>query len=419
MQLVYRFNIPKNEVIHQMCLASNNLYNQANYIVRQEFFTNKKFLGFCQMDKIMKNVCDLEGEINYYNLKAQVAQQCLRLLEKNWKSFFKSIKDFSKNPNKYKGKPKLPKYRKSGGENLLIFTNQSASIKNDTLLLSKELKIKIPSYKDKDFSKFNQVRVLPNTFGYTIEIVYEQEVERAELDVNKYAAIDLGLDNLAALVSTETKPILFNGKLLKSYNQQYNKRKAKLCSIKDKMKIQGYTKQLYKLEEDRNNFINDYMHKVSRVIVQYCIKHKIATLVVGHNKQWKDSICLGKKTNQNFVNIPHSRLIACLRYKCELAGIQLIEHEESYTSKIDHSVLEDMKHHNVYLGKRVKRGLFQSSAGKLVNADVNGALGIMRKVVDDSVIKQIVNSGLLFNPEKIRSVFSSSFQNFNKKLLLA
>lgn len=418
MQLVYQFNIQENEAIHNMCLASNNLYNQALYIIKKEFNANNKFLGFNQMDKIMKLTPNLDGEVNYYNLKAQTAQQILRLLEKNWKSYFKSIKDWKKNSSKYKGMPKPPGFRKSGDRHLIIFTNQNSKIKEDKLVISKDIIISIPEYKGKDFTKFNQVRILPRPKGYKVEIVYTQDIINFDLDKSKYASIDLGLNNLATMISTETNPVIFNGKIIKSYNQWYNKRKAKLCSIKDKMKIKSYTNQLYKIEEDRECFINDYLHKVSKGIIQYCIENKIANLVIGHNNQWKDSIGLGKKTNQKFVNIPHSKLINYLKYKCEMVGINFIETEEAYTSKCDHFAFEEMKHQENYLGKRVKRGLLQSSVGKLINADVNGALGILRKVVGDSGIVQIINSGLLFNPVKIRNVFSISLQNFNKNLLL-
>ena len=418
MQLVYQFNIKENKIIKDWCIASNNLYNQALYVVKQEFEKTGKFLGFYQIDKIMKKTCNLDGEINYYNLKAQTAQQVLKLLEKNWKSYFKSIKDWKKNPSKYKGMPKPPKFKKSGEQNIIIFTNQNSKIKDNTIVLSKDFKISIPEYKGKNFKEYNQVRILPKPNGYKVEIVYNQKEFNVNLDKSKYTSIDLGLDNLATLISTETKPIIFSGKILKSYNQRYNKIKSKLCSIKDKMKIKKYTKKLNKIEENRENLINDYLHKVSKGIVTYCIENKIGTLIVGKNKAWKDSMNLGKRTNQKFIQIPHSRLISYLKYKCELVGINFVETEESYTSKVDHLAFEEMKHQENYLGKRIKRGLFQSSTGKLLNADVNGALGILRKVVGDSEIFQIINRGLLFNPVKIRNVFSISLQNFNKNLLL-
>lgn len=408
MQLVYQFNIKENDTIAEMCRASNDIYNQANFLVKKEFNETRKFLGFYHLDKMMKVTPNLDGEINYYRLKAQTTQQILKLLEKNWKSFFRSIKDWKKNPHKYKGMPKPPNFRKSGDKYLIIYTNQNAKIKDGFLKLSKQLSIQIPEYVGKDFSKFNQVRILPKNKGYRIEIIYTQEVQNNDLDYNKYASIDMGLDNLVALVSN-TQPILFSGKILKSFNQWYNKRKAKLSSVKDKMKYKGYTKQLYKLEEDRENFTKDYLHKVSKQIITHCIKNDIGNLVIGKNSNWKDSINLGKRTNQKFVQIPHAKLIAYLRYKCELVGINLIEHEESYTSKCDALALEEVKKHDDYLGKRIKRGLFQSSVGKLINADVNGALNILRKVVGDSqYVLEIINSGLLLNPIKIRNVFSNS-----------
>jgi putative transposase len=418
MQLTYKFKIKNNDKIKELCLTSNNLYNQANYIIKQELSKNNKWIQFYDLDKIMKTTKNLEGEINNYKLKSQTNQQILMLLNKNWISYFHSIKDYKKNPDKYKGQPKSPNYRKSGDQNILIYTNQNSKIKDNILYLSKNILIQIPEYKNKNFDKYNQIRVLPKKKGYEIEIIYTQNIENKELNYNKYASIDLGLDNLATMISSISNPIIYSGKIIKSYNQWYNKRKAKLVSIKDKMKIKSYTNQLYKIEEDRDNYIKDYFHKVSRNIINYCIENKIGILVVGYNKQWKDSIELGKKTNQKFVNIPHSRLISYLKYKSELVGIKFIEQEESYTSKCDSLGLEKISKHESYLGKRVKRGLFQSSIGKVINADINGALNILRKVVGDSLeVKKIINSGLLFNPVKIRDMFSYSLQNFNRDLI--
>jgi putative transposase len=412
MKLVYKFKIQKNNKLKELCIASNNLYNQANYIILNELEKNHKWIKYYELNSIMQETSNLDGEINYYNLKVQTSQQILKLLDKNWTSYFKSIKDWNKNPNKYKGMPKVPKFRKKNSENLLIFTNQNCQIKNNFLILSKEIQIKIPKYKEKDFKKFQQVRILPKNFGYEIEIIYNQEILNSKLDKNKFASIDLGLDNLVTLISTETQSIIFNGKILKSYNQYYNKRKSFLCSVKDKMKIKNYTKQLYEIEEKRNDYLKDYLHKISKKIIQYLIQNEIQTLVIGRNNSWKDSINLGKKTNQNFVNIPHSLLLSFIKYKCELVGIKVIETEESYTSKCDSLALEKICKHDQYLGTRIKRGLFQSSIGKLINADVNGALNILRKVVDDSVAKQIIDSGFLLNPIKVRNMFSTPLLSF-------
>ena len=298
---------------------------------------------------------------------------------------------------------------------MLIYTNQSASIKDNKIYLSKDIIIDIPKYKD--FNKFQQIRIL-HLYGniFEIEIIYEEECKNIELDYEKYASIDLGLNNLITLVS-QHKPLLISGKQLKSYNQYYNKRKAYLQSIKDKMNIKDYTKQLRILELNRKNYIKDYLHKVSRIVINYLIHNRIGTLAVGYNKGCKDCITLGNKNNQAFVLIPLWKLVNYLRYKCELVGIRFEVSEESYTSKCDALVLEKLERKEEYVGKRLKRGLFQSSIGKLINADINAALNILRKVVNDSVAKQIIDTGLLFNPVKIRNLFSISLQTKMLKIL--
>jgi IS605 OrfB family transposase len=413
MRLTYKFNFTdKTGYLENYCRISKNLYNQANYIIKQELNTNHKWIRNNQLDKIMKETKNLEGQINYKLLKIQTSQQILKQLDKNWSSFFKSIKDWKIHKEKYKKMPRPPKYIKD--LYLLIYTNQNSRIKENKLYLDKKFYIQIPEYKGKDFSKYQQVRIIPKRNNlYEIEIIYNQDIKNVELDSNKYASIDLGVNNLITLVS-ENQPIIFNGKILKSYNQFYNKQKAKLCSIKDKMGIKRYTNLLNRLEQNRKQFIRDYLHKVSRLIVNYLIKNRIETIVVGLNRLWKTQSSLSKRNNQAFVSIPHSKLISYLEYKCKLVGIKLIKTEEGYTSKCDSLALEPVEKQECYLGKRIKRGLFQSKIGKLINADVNGALNILRKVIGDcQFVIDIINSGLLFRPVKIRSVFdSTSLQTF-------
>ena len=415
MQLTYKFNyIDTSGYLKERCVHSKNLYNQSNWNLKQELKESGTWLRQYALDKIMKVTKNLEGEINYKLLKAQTSQQVLAQLDHNWSSYFKSLKDWRKNPSKYKSKPNPPRYLKE--TNLLIYTNQSSKIKNNKLFLDKNFFIAIPEYKGKDFTKYQQIRILPRENNlFEIEIIYKQDINNAKLDYDTAVSIDLGVNNLVTLVS-ENQPIIFNGKILKAYNQFYNKRKAKLCSIKDKMGIKRYTKLLYKLEHNRKHFIKDYLHKVSRNIVNYCIKNQIGTLVLGYNKDWKDSIRTGKRNNQTFVSIPHSQLMKYLEYKCGLVGIDLLKTEESYTSKCDSLSLEPLKKQEEYLGKRIKRGLFQSKVGKLINADVNGALNILRKVIGDSFAQKIIDRGLLFRPIKIRNLFdSNSLQTFSLK----
>lgn len=409
MRLVYRFNIGKDEEISKLCKVSNNLYNQALYVFRETLKNESKWLSYFELDKILKNTKNLDGKINYRLLKAQCSQQVLKLLDNNIKSYYRSIQDYKKHPNKYKEKPGLPKYRKRGSEFNLYYPNQSCIIRNGKIILSKKLFVDIPQYEKYSglLENFKQVRILPNYAGYRIEVIYEvEDIEIPKSKEEKIASIDLEIDNLATLVS-EDFTYLFSGKFVKSYNKLFNKTLAKLNSIKDLQKIKGITKRINKLYYDREQYIEDVFHKISRKIINLLTNSGITKLIVGYNKGWKQGVNIGKRNNQKFTQIPFARLISYLEYKCELAGIEIVTHEESYTSKCDSLAFEAIGKHENYLGKRKKRGLYQSSTGKLINADVNGALNIMRKVVDDSsnYVQRIIDRGLLFNPVRIKSVF--------------
>lgn len=409
MRLVYKFNIGQNENISSLCKISNNLYNQALYIFRETLSKEDKWLSSFELDTIMKNTKNLDGNINYKLLKAQCSQQVLRIIDKNIKSYYKTVQDYKKHPTKYKEKPGLPNYKKRGSEFNLYYTSQSCKIKDGKIILSKDISIPIPQYeKYSDLIKdFKQIRIKPSSCGYKIEIIYEvKDIEVSKGMEEKVASIDLGIDNLATLIS-EDFTVLFSGKFVKSYNKLFNKILAKLNSIKDLQKIKGITKRIKKLYYDREQYIEDVFHKISRKIVDLLIDSKITKLVVGYNKGWKQNVNIGKKNNQKFTQIPFARLVSYLECKCELAGIEIVINEESYTSKCDSLAFEKIGKHENYLGKRRKRGLFQSSTGKLINADVNGALNIMRKVVGDSCesIRRIIDRGLLFNPVRITNVF--------------
>ena len=366
-------------------------------------------MSYFELDAIMKNTNNLDGDINYRLLKAQCSQQVLRILDKNIKGYYKSVQDYKKHPTKYKEKPGLPNYKKRGSEFNLYYPNQSCKIKDGKIILSKDLSISIPQYeKYSDLIKdFKQIRIKPLACGYKIEIIYEvKDAEVSKGREEKIASIDLGIDNLATLIS-EDFTVLFSGKFVKSYNKLFNKTLAKLNSIKDLQKIKGTTKRIKKLYYDREQYIEDVFHKISRKIVDLIVDSKITKLVVGYNKGWKTGVNMGKRNNQKFTQIPFARLVSYLEYKCELAGIKIVIYEESYTSKCDSLAFEKIGKHDSYLGRRKKRGLFQSSVGKIMNADVNGALNIMRKVVGDSCesVCRIIDRGLLFNPVRIMNVF--------------
>ncbi len=391
-----------NKELDNICFLSKNLYNYANYCIRQ---------SFCKTNKIPSEY-ELTGKFckrnqkDYKLLPAQTAQQVIKLLYKNWKSFFKAIKDYKKNPQKYLSKPKLPKYKDKNGKNIIVFTNQQCRIKNNYIYFVKNiispLKTKVQG------EQLRQVRIIPEATCYIIEVIYQKEVIKNEnLNYNNFIAVDLGVNNLATCINNVGKrPFIINGRPLKSINQYSNKLKAKYMSY---IGNKGVSNNIKRIILKRNNIIQNYLHHVSKYIIRYCLENEIGTIIIGHNIEWKQKINMGKKNNQNFALIPLNTLIQQIQYKAEENSIKVILTEESYTSKVDHLAGETIEHHDKYLGKRIKRGLFQSSIGKLINADINGALGIARKVISDSVIKQIINRGLVFNPIKI--------SNFNKEVV--
>lgn len=317
---------------------------------------------------------------------AQSAQQILRLLDTNWKSFFKAIKDWSKNKDKYLGKPKLPKYKPKDGRMVLVVTNQQVKQKGNRLRFPKSFDgftvtsrcVTLPN-----FEKVNQVRIIPRNQMCCVEIVYSIFVDDTVLQDNRrIMSIDLSLDNLATVVTnTGLQPMIVNGKGLKSINQYYNKRKAYYQSITKQMNGKYYTNRLYQLTRKRNFKIEDALHKISRFIVDIAVENEITTIVIGNNKKWKQSISLGKQTNQSFVTIPHQKLIDQIVYKAQLQGIRVICTEESYTSGT--SFLDGELPVKEFYGKkrRVQRGLFRSNQGVLINADVNAGYQIMKKSI--------------------------------------
>lgn len=356
--------------LDNMCFLSKNLYNKGLYIVRQHFFNTEKYLNYNTLENILKKSKD----VDYYALPTKVSQQILMVLDNNFKSFFKLLE--KKKKGLYKEKVKIPKYLDKDSRNLLIFTSQAISkkfIKNGIIKLSNVkhvVKTKVKVVK--------QVRIIHKGRHVVVEVLYEKSSKDIVTN-NRYAAIDLGLNNLATISSNVTKPFIVNGKPLKSINQYYNKTKSNLQSkLKNNEKS---NKRISSLNLKRNNKINDYLHKSSTFIVNYLVSNNISTLIVGHNKEWKQNIKIGKKNNQNFVSIPHSRFKELLKYKCELEGIKYIETEESYTSKCSFLDNEEICKHTSYKGKRIKRGLFKSNDGTLINADVNGSLNILKKVV--------------------------------------
>jgi len=384
MQLVERHIIRKTHPnwteCDQLAFCSKNLFNYANYQIRQSFIWQGKFISYETLASEIK-----ESE-PYRFLPSKVAQQTLRRLDESWRSFFAAIAEWKENPSKFLGRPKLPKYKdKEKGRSVVTYTIQAISRKwlkkgwinpSQTNLFVKVIHADIAC-----------VRIVPKCDHYVIEVVYNQEEKDYGLEPNRIASIDLGLNNLCTITynQPEFNPVLMNGKPLKSINHRFNKKKAHLQSRLPNSEKTSH--QIRELTNKRNRRVDHYLHHCSRWIIDDLVSKNIGTLVIGHNKGWKNGIHIGDQNNQNFVGIPHSRLIEQLKYKAQLVGIQVVLQEESYTSRAsfdDGDLIPTYhpKEANQYKfsGKRIKRGLYRTGKGCLVNADVNGSLNILRKV---------------------------------------
>lgn len=379
------------KMLDEYCFKSKNLYNYANYIIRQEFINNGKWIRYNELDKIVKNK---ENDFDYKNMPiSSSAQQCLKLLDKNWKSFFASIKDYNNNPSKYLGRPKLPKYKPKNGRNVLILTNQNCKIINGYIKFPKKFKGLL--IKTKIRKGLQQVRIIPKDNYLVIEIVYKIEDVEQLVDNGRYVGIDLGLDNFATITNNcGLIPLVINGKGLKSINQYYNKQMSYYKSIAKRVNKLDYTNKMRKLTFKRNNKVEDYVHKASRFLVDYCKNNEINTIIIGNNKNWKQNSKMNKKVNQNFISIPYYNFIQKVQYKAEEFGIKVIVTEESYTSGTSFLDNESPIKENYNKSRRKYRGLFISNNGIKINADVNGSYQIIKKVFPKAFAEGIEGVGL-------------------------
>src|SRR6266699_6213343 len=397
MQLVEQHVIdrhdPRYAAIDAAAFASKNLYNAANYELRQAFIHQGRFLSYNPLDKLM------QFHEAYKALPAKVALWVLKGLVNNWKSFREARESYQCDPATFTGRPQLPKYKhKTGGRNLLVYTIQALSKRGlkHGLIQPSMLAIEVKTqHKD----HIDQVRIVPRKGYYIVEVIYEQAVKQAPANPAYYAGIDIGVNNLAALASNKPgfHPVVVNGRPVKSTNQFYNKRKAEL---QHKLGHTGTTARMERMTNKRNRRVDHYMHSTSRSIIDLLVKEGIGILAIGKNDGWKNEIEMGKRNNQNFVQIPHARFIQMLTYKAELVGITVLITEESYTSKasfLDRDPLpvrhpnDDTKHS--FSGKRVKRGLYRASDGRYINADINGAYNMIRKVAPDAFGPEGVEDG--------------------------
>ena len=379
--------------LDNLCFLSKNLYNTTLYRIRQHYFNTGKYLNKFQLI----NELTKEKQVDYIALPRKVSQQVIYQVDKNMQSFFKLLK--LKNTGKYSNRVSLPYYKEKDGRNLLIFTNQAISKKqletNKIIKFSKNIQTFI--HTKQEF--IQQVRVVPHGHDYiAVEVLYNKPEPLLKTDNKRYMSIDLGINNLCTLSTNcndVKENIIINGKPIKSINQFYNKKYAEYKSIQSKSKGKtAYTNKLRVLRIKRENKLNDYLHKTSRYIVNHLVSNNINTLIIGYNKEWKQETNIGKVNNQKFVQIPYFKLVNQLQYKCKLEGINVIIQEESYTSKssfLDNDFIPTFKSSTElnykFSGQRVARGLYKSSEGRIINADLNGSLNILRKAVPNAFDK--------------------------------
>ncbi len=395
--------------IRELCHTAKNLANEAIYNVRQYYFTEGEFL------KYEKNYTLLKNSPNYKALNSNMAQQILKEVDGSFKSFFGLLKLVKQGKYAFTD-CKLPYYlpkdgyttliigfvRLNGNQLILPFSNsfkkthKSVEITIPPILLDKTIK---------------EIRIIPkaNARFFEIQYIYEAECIQRNLNTNNALALDLGINNLVTAVSNIGKSFIIDGKRLKSINQWFNKENTRLQSIKDKQHFgRKPTNRQKAAARNRNNKVNDYMNKTARKVIDYCIHNDIGTLVVGYNETFQRNSHMGKQNNQNFVNIPYGQLRNKLEYLCKLNEIVFVKQEESYTSKSSFWDRDNIPVYNAdnpkeypFSGRRLQRGLYKTASGKTINADVNGALNIMRKsrVVDMNIL---YSRGEVDTPIRIR-----------------
>lgn len=374
-------NVP---FLEYLCTTANKLINCGIYLARQWYFKLGYITGKYNLEK------ELKSNRNYQFLHSQAAQQTLRGVAEA----FKSYKELSKKYNKGEltDKPQLPKYRKKGGMGVITYPKQALKLEKGKVRvpLGKKVKslFKVDSFfldfpSNLEFKEIREIRILPRNSCFYVEWVYELKADKPQLDKDKVLGIDHGVDNWLSCVSNVGTSFIIDGKHLKSKNQWYNK----IVATYKEGKPQGFwSKKLASITEKRNRQMRDAVNKTARLVINHCLEHGIGRIVFGWNKGQKQSIEIGRENNQKFVQIPTAKLKERISQLCELYGIEFIETEESYTSQA--SFLDDDFLPTIgekperwkASGKRIKRGLYQTQNGLLVNADINAASNILKKV---------------------------------------
>ena len=373
----------------ELSFLAKNLYNATLYEQRYSFF-QKKFKNFYVINKEFIKA----NQVDYRALPAKVSKDVQKLPDRAFKSFFalKKLKD----KGKYDKPIKIPRYLdKKKGRMIVPYEKGAVSTVEKGYVSLSQSGIKVSTKIDKD--KIVGARIVPKRDHYVIEILYDEVKVQEKEEYNRVAFIDPGMNNLMTVTSNVFNPIIYNGRKIKSINQLANKniakRQERIAKMNLKVKKTLGEREIQKINVDRSKGmkaiwtkrelrIKDNFHKITRHLVDYLVENNIDTVIFGYNKGQKQKINLGKKTNQNFVNIPFATLRHMLKYKCALVGIKYIEQEEAYTSKCSFVDREAIKKKEEYQGSRIQRGLYKTSTGKEINADVNGSLNIGRKYLE-------------------------------------
>lgn len=396
-QHVIKKSDPRYAAIDAAAFASKNLYNQVTYQMRQAYINDGVYLSYAEIFHRVKHLdC-------YQALPRKVSNSILILIDKNWKSFKNGLAAYNEDPSKFTGRPKLPGYKhKEKGRNILIYDIQALgkrAYKKTGKIVPSGLEIEIET--KVKWEDLDQVRIIPHGSCYVVEVIYRKSEKQAEVDPTFIAAIDLGVNQLAAVTSNKAgfQPVLINGRPLKHVNAYYNKQCTKLQSRLAHSNRKP-SRQLDRITTKRNRRVNAYLHTASRRLIDHLVTEGIGTLVIGKNRYWKQEVEMGRRNNQTFVQIPHSRFIEMLTYKAQLVGITVIVREESYTSKASFLDLDPIpsydpkrKEKHQFSGKREKRGLYRAKDGRRIHADINGSYNTLCKEFPNAFSKSQVRPG--------------------------
>ncbi|MEL6524136.1 MAG: transposase [Chloroflexota bacterium] len=401
---------------------SKNIYNVTTYIIRQAFFADRRagiehdpsqrtWERCLDYSFLYKRVRDAYTQ-DYRALPKRVANETVKLVIQDWTSFKNAHDDWLAHPHKYLGEPKPPRYKPTKEKGRCSAKWEKEAVhkgflrKTGKLRLSQcEIVLEVADYIHDtirevegldETSQINfydylvEVRLSPRVGGYQIEIVYAVTPKTNDkLNPEQVAAIDLGINNLMAITSNNAgfQPILVNGRPLKSINHYFNQRRAHLQS--QLPQGQFTSRRILALTRKRNRKVKDYLHRAAKLVIKTLLENGIGTLVIGKNDNWKQRSTLGKRNNQSFLSIPHSRLIEMLKYKAQLVGIEVLVVTESYTSKCSFLDGEAPQKQATYVGQRVKRGLFRTQTGQYINADVNASYNILLKALPNAFAEGI------------------------------